>query len=508
MSPVHRLEGNEQSKANTEQELPERQKVAQGNSTQPQAGPAPRQTMPPSSSSAPSHAEVAHVVAAITSSDSSPDGADKSTGARPLPPPKPEPTAPLPPLPVNKGAGSPAKPAGLNHPLPPLPKQESAQDSGGPNPQSTHTYPPTNKTQADQSGNSSSAPADGLNQASKSRPLPPIPKQEGSSTLGAAKPQNSGVSSSESKKQEGPAANSSEANAAHTLQELRRPRPLLRPPVQAGPSNSGTAKPSTEASSPALPGRLEPLRRVPSPVTETPEEESGGHPGAASFNTFAGKTTGEVSNVLSEAGGLAGNTTVGKAGEGLFAAGGVWQAGAAASKFSSLLGSASSPEQQKQLLLAGVDVIKGLSNTVSGVTGVVGLNGSPLAGKISSATWSASEGLNALTEGYKAVSEGKPLSKEQIVHYGQIIGSVLKAGGSAASAAGVSGNAPTIAQTVGAGFSIASGALNLHNKGYDVSSTANHYYNNFVGFLQNFRPHKSKPEPVQGQYNPNAHDMV
>lgn len=56
-------------------------------------------------------------------------------------------------------------------------------------------------------------------------------------------------------------------------------------------------------------------------------------------------------------------------------------------------------------------------------------------------------------------------------------------------------------------FSIASGVLNLHNKGYEVSSTANHYYNSFVGFLQSFRP-KNSPEPVLGQHNPNAHDQV
>jgi hypothetical protein len=277
--------------------------------------------------------------------------------------------------------------------------------------------------------------------------------------------------------------------------------------MQAGPSNSGTMKPHTETSSPALLGPLEPLRRVPSPAAENSEEESGGHSEAARFNTFAGKATGEVSNVLSEAGSLAGNATLGKVGEGLFVAGGVWQTGVAASKFSSLLGSTSSPEQKKQLLLAGLDLMKGLSNTVSGITGVQGVNGSHLAAEISSATWALSEGTNVLTQGYEAIAAGKSLSPEQMVRLGQVIGSSLKTVGSVASAAGVSGNVPTIVQTVGTGFSIASGALNLHNKGYDVSSTANHYFNSFAGFLQSFRP-KSNPEPVLGQYNPNAHDLV
>ncbi|RZU42220.1 hypothetical protein BDD14_3773 [Edaphobacter modestus] len=478
MSPLNSLVGNEQSTAITEEVLPESQKV-QGNSAQPQIEATPHQTTPLSFSThleQPSLAEIAHVLADFMFPDSSPEG-----------------------------AGSSAKLA--EQEIHPLPEQESTRDSGEVNPQSLHTYPPTSKAQADPSGSSASAPDGGLNQEEKASMRPPNPKQEGSSTSGGVKPQSSGVFSSENKKQEGSAAISHEASTARQPQEVRRPQLLPRPLVQAGPSNSGTVKPHTEASTPALLGPLQPLRRVPSPAAETPEEESGGHSEAARFNTFAGKVTGEVSNVLSEAGGLAGNATVGKVGEGLFAAGGVWQTGAAASKFSSLLGSASSPEQKKQLLLAGLDLMKGLSNTVSGITGVQGLNGSPLAGKISSATWALSEGTNALTQGYEAIAAGKSLSPEQMVRLGQVIGSSLKTVGSVASAAGVSGNAPTIVQTVGTGFSIASGALNLHNKGYDVSSTANHYYNSFVGFLQSSRP-KSDPEPVLGQYNPNAHDLV
>ncbi|RZU43269.1 hypothetical protein [Edaphobacter modestus] len=63
MSPLNSFVGNEQSKAITEEALPESQKVAQGNSAQPQIEAAPHQTTPPSSSSAPleqpSRAEVA-----------------------------------------------------------------------------------------------------------------------------------------------------------------------------------------------------------------------------------------------------------------------------------------------------------------------------------------------------------------------------------------------------------------------------------------------------------------
>jgi hypothetical protein len=222
------------------------------------------------------------------------------------------------------------------------------------------------------------------------------------------------ASSSENTKREGFAAKSPQAGTIRSPQELQRPRSLPRPPVQTGPSNSRTLESKTEKSSPVLPERLEPLRRVPSPVEENPEEESRGQVGAATVNTFAGRTAGEVSNLLSEVGSLTGNATVGKVGESLFAVGGIWQTGAAAGKFSNILGSNSSPEQKKQLLLAGLDLMKGLSNAVSGITGVQGLKGSPPAGKISSVTWALSEGTNALMQGYEAIVEGESLSPQWI----------------------------------------------------------------------------------------------
>jgi hypothetical protein len=212
---------------------------------------------------------------------------------------------------------------------------------------------------------------------------------------------------------------------------------------------------------------------------------------AATLNLFAGKTLGEISNVLSEASSFltlqgqhgASNGT-GLSGESLFAIGGIWSTGAAGQNVADLFGSASTPEQKKELIEQSVELMRGLASTLSGLTGVVAAtpNGNEIASKISSAAWAVGEGLNAGLEASRALSNGT-LNKEQLVHLGQIAGSSLKFAGIVASLAGASGNGPIIAQAVGSGLSISSGALNLQHKGYDVASTISSYANSFVGHL-------------------------
>jgi hypothetical protein len=214
----------------------------------------------------------------------------------------------------------------------------------------------------------------------------------------------------------------------------------------------------------------------------------------AEFNLLAGKTLGEVSNILSEASSFASIANLlsaavgtGITGESMFAIGGAWQAGAAASQLTKLFSSASTPEDQKQLLMKSVDLMRGVSNTISGLTGaaVFNPNTNPVAGKISSVTWALSEGANVLQQTAEAISKGRTLDKEQLVHLGQIVGSGLKFAGIVASLSGVSGNGPIISEVVGSAAGISSGLLNLQNKGYDVTSTVSGYYNTFVDYLRN-----------------------
>jgi hypothetical protein len=240
---------------------------------------------------------------------------------------------------------------------------------------------------------------------------------------------------------------------------------------------------------------------------------------AAEFNLLAGKTLGEVSNVLSEVSSFAALSPLSKVqatapklgitGESMFAVGGLWQTGAAASTLTKLFSSASTPGDQKQLLMKSVDLLRGVSNTISGLTGaaVFNPNTNPVAGKISSVTWALSEGANVLQQAAEAISQGRTLNQEQLVRVAQIVGSGLKFAGIVASLSGVSGRAPIIAETVGSAAGISSGFLNLHNKGYDVASTVSGYYNTFVDYLRNMSGRTSS-QPQSGGFNSNADEMV
>jgi len=236
----------------------------------------------------------------------------------------------------------------------------------------------------------------------------------------------------------------------------------------------------------------------------------------ATFNLFSGRALGDISNVLSEAssflsskGKHAASVGAGVAGESLFTVGGVWQAATAGKSFVSLYNSASSPTKQKELLAQAVDFMKGVSNTISGGTGIAALtpNASAALGKASSVTWALSEGTNAIMQAQQALTQEKPLSKEQLVNIGQVIGSTMKFAGIVASLAGAPGNGPIIAQVLGSGASISSGVLNLNSKGYSLSATVSHYANQLKSMagLGNTPPNA---EPAEGEINPETYEMT
>ncbi|WP_024515520.1 hypothetical protein [Bradyrhizobium sp. Tv2a-2] len=245
--------------------------------------------------------------------------------------------------------------------------------------------------------------------------------------------------------------------------------------------------------------RLEPLRRIPTPVGD-----GAGDPKPASFNLFDGKIGSELSNLLAEVATLAGVDQVGIVGESLFAVGGASQA----QKVTKLLQSGSL-QQTEELLDAGVQFVRGIGNVASGIAGIAGFSGHVAAGKASSGLWSFTEALNALKQAYHLIKAGKKLTPDQQVRVGEIIGSILKSVGAAASTR-VPGPGPTITQVVGTGISIGSGFLNARNKNIDVSLTAKELYvnlKNLLGALQT--PHgQSRSEPVSEQFNPDAHGTV
>ncbi len=486
MTSLNSLSGNEFKNSDADLDLPVDQQAAQGDSTQSRApvSQTASQQLSPVHSEQPSNAEVAHAVAAVTSSDGS--------------------------LEVTGSSGEMAEQA---IPLSSGPVQQNAQDSGGAYLQRMHIYPPMSKAQSHHFGSSSLASAGNLNPGGNLRPLPFASKPAVNPGTGTATPLSQPAFPSE-------LAGENKSQSGSTLQESPTHRqPVSQNASQIGGQNSGALKPgSSQISSSLASGRLEPLRRVPTHleplrripmrVEELPETEEGGRSGAASFNLLSGKTLGEVSNVLSEAGTLAGSTKTGIAGESLFGVGGLWQAGTAGVEFSNLLSSDSSPQQQKQLLSAGIDLMKGVLNTTSGVTGVIGgATGSAGANKASSVTWALSEGANALTQAYEAVSAGKALTPEQMVRLGQVVGSTLKFGGTVASLAGVTGNAPSIAQVAGTAVSMGSGVMNLNNKDYDLGSTVKQYTDTIAGMLSTRRG-QNNPEPTPGEFNPDAHQMV
>jgi hypothetical protein len=170
----------------------------------------------------------------------------------------------------------------------------------------------------------------------------------------------------------------------------------------------------------------------------------------------------------------------------MFAIGGLWQGTGAAQDLANTFGSATTLDDQKKLLNRSVDLLRGVLNTISGFTGAAEFHPheNPHVAKTSSVTWAISEGVNVVQQMAQAISKGKTLDKEQLVHLGQIVGSGLKFGGIVASLKGASGSGPIIAQTVGSAASLSSGVLNLQNKGYDLRSTAAGYYNSVTTYLR------------------------
>jgi hypothetical protein len=234
---------------------------------------------------------------------------------------------------------------------------------------------------------------------------------------------------------------------------------------------------------------------------------------APSFSLFGGKALGEISNILSETSAFLENENrhvasagTGFTGETMFALGGLWQAGAAGGNFVNLYNSASSPEDRKKLVEQSIEFMRGVSNTVSGLAGIASHtpNANPIAGKISSVAWALSEGVNAALQTYEALSNGRGLNRDQIVHLGQIVGSVAKFAGIVASLKS-SENGPIIAQAVGSGISISSGVYNLYNKGYITS--VGQYYRNFMDYLRAMSSGTAS-QPMSTARNPHPDEMV
>jgi hypothetical protein len=247
---------------------------------------------------------------------------------------------------------------------------------------------------------------------------------------------------------------------------------------------------------------LEPLRRSRTPVGDGARAADAADPRAGRFNLFSGRILNEFGNVLAEASTLSGVDEAGVVGEVLFAAGGASQAW----EEIRILLLSGSPRQNEDLLRAGVEFVRGIGNLASGTAGIAGFRGYVAASKASSGIWSFTEGLNALTQAYDAVKAGNELTPQQRVRVAAVIGSVLKCVGAAASTR-VPGHGPVIAQVVGTVISTSSGLLNLHSKHIDASLTAKEYRDNLMGALRKLRGQRQS-EPVSGQFNPDAHQMV
>jgi hypothetical protein len=476
---------NELNNADTELDSPEDQEGAQGDSIRrgaesPNMSEIESQPSSPVELEQPSIGDVAHIVAAINSSDeevASPSGeaAERSSFL----------------------ASSTA--------------QQHAPAPGGAHLQ--HTY--SRETQSDFTGNLSSASASNLHHDGQVHSLRSFSNPAATPSPGAAIPSSrpgpplEHVGEHES--QSGSIVNTNTANPPHGSQESLTHRPVPHGPLQTGGRNSGTQEAATShVSSSRASEWHEPLHDVPThqellhPIPNRQDRR----PGAARFNLFGGRTLGEVSNSLSETGTLTGSTKTGIAGEALFTVGGLWRTASAGVEFSNLCKSASSPQQQKQLLFTGMELMRGVSSTVSGITGVIGdatgISGVRLTSNL---TWALSEGINAVRQGHDAVLAGKALTPEQMVRLGQVVGSTLKFGGLVASMAGVAGNAPTIALVAGTAVNMGSGVMNLNNKGYDLVSTVKEYTDTMAGLLPNRRG-RNDSDPTPDELNPNAHEMV
>jgi hypothetical protein len=199
---------------------------------------------------------------------------------------------------------------------------------------------------------------------------------------------------------------------------------------------------------------------------------------------FAGKVLGEISNLLSEASSFlvlqetrnpaserkfqVDSQGTGFTGEALFTIGGLSLAGDAGMNFWKAYNTPQTPERREKLVKEAIEFVKGVANTLSGAAGMAGNDPhvDSIAGKISSGAWAFSEGANALMQGYEAYQRGKTLDKEQLVHLGQIAGSALKFAGIVVSLTPKSGIAAIGVEVAGSAASIATGFLNLYNKGH------------------------------------------
>jgi hypothetical protein len=212
-------------------------------------------------------------------------------------------------------------------------------------------------------------------------------------------------------------------------------------------------------------------------------------PANAAEPSTHGQLSGELTNIVGETGNLVSSAAgrpvagavVGSVGETMYMVSGLMATNAAADNMASDLASAS-PSSMLAILGHGIQVLKGLSGSVSGgagvaaaITGALGSESAASLGEISSAGWAISEGINALQHAHNLASNlyanGGALNQEQGVHFGQLVGSVMKLTGIGLSISGGSDTTATALQAGGSAAAVMAGSLNLYQKGYDPKAT-------------------------------------
>jgi len=212
-------------------------------------------------------------------------------------------------------------------------------------------------------------------------------------------------------------------------------------------------------------------------------------PANAAEPSTHGQLSGELTNIVGETGNLVSSAAgqpvagavLGSVGETMYMVSGLMATNAAADNMANDLASAS-PSSTLAILEHGIQVLKGLSGAVSGGAGVAaaiaGAHGSESAaslGEVSSATWAISEGINALQHAHNLASNlyanAGALNQEQGVHFGQLVGSVMKLTGIGLSISGGSATTATALQAGGSAAAVMAGSLNLYQKGYDPRAT-------------------------------------